>query len=249
MLNDCVLVMQTAERPPRSRTGLSPRAFVPKPIKRAARRLLRQWALHRALEPVIRLRPGEQPSLAALIALRQAWGNHGYAADVEFLSDVCRQAVRTEHPVLECGSGLSTVLLALLAGRRGIAIWTLEHDPHWLGETRRGLAQAGAPPARTCLAPLVPYHGFVWYAPPGMGTPPPAFGLVVCDGPPGQTPGGRYGLMPVMRERIRPGAVILLDDAERDSEITMLERWQKGWACSVRVTQTRFGTHALVRLP
>ena len=48
---------------------------------------------------------------------------------------------------------------------------------------------------------------------------------VVCDGPPSGTVGGRYGLVPVMREHLRPGCVILLDDAWREDERAVARRW------------------------
>ena len=52
------------------------------------------------------------------------------------------------------------------------------------------------------------------------------FALVVCDGPPADTVGGRYGLVPIMRDRLAPGCAILLDDAEREHERAIARRWQ-----------------------
>jgi hypothetical protein len=53
-----------------------------------------------------------------------------------------------------------------------------------------------------------------------------SFALVVCDGPPGSTKGGRFGLVPIMRERLEPGCVILLDDASREQELAIARRWE-----------------------
>jgi hypothetical protein len=55
---------------------------------------------------------------------------------------------------------------------------------------------------------------------------PDSFPLVVCDGPPGSTKGGRYGLVPIMREWLKPGCVILLDDAGREQERAIARRWE-----------------------
>jgi hypothetical protein len=55
---------------------------------------------------------------------------------------------------------------------------------------------------------------------------PGRFALVVCDGPPYDTKGGRYGLVPRMRERLQPGCVILLDDAYREQERAIARRWK-----------------------
>jgi hypothetical protein len=69
------------------------------------------------------------------------------------------------------------------------------------------------------------YHSFSWYDPP-LDQFPSEFKLVICDGPPGDTLGGRYGVTSVLGERLKSGAVILLDDANRPGELEILERWQ-----------------------
>ena len=48
----------------------------------------------------------------------------------------------------------------------------------------------------------------------------------IADGPPGNTKGGRYGLLPIMRSRLAPDVVILLDDAERPGEQRVLQQWK-----------------------
>jgi hypothetical protein len=148
-----------------------------------------------------------------------AWGNLGFVADVAYLSAVLGYAHESPGPILECGSGLTTVLLGLLEGR---PVWSLEHLRAWRRSVQVRLRLAGAR-ANVRLAPLRSYDSFVWYDVPGDL--PDEFGLVVCDGPPGGTPGGRYGLLPVAGKRLRPGTVVLLDDAER------AERWteEAGW--------------------
>jgi hypothetical protein len=73
--------------------------------------------------------------------------------------------------------------------------------------------------------PLKDYGDFCWYDAP-LESMPDSFSLVVCDGPPGGTKGGRYGLVPIMRERLQPGCVILLDDAGREQELAIARRWE-----------------------
>jgi hypothetical protein len=72
---------------------------------------------------------------------------------------------------------------------------------------------------------LKTYAGYAWYDPP-LARMPSAFSMVVCDGPPADTVGGRYGLVPVMRRRLAPGCVILLDDAVREHERAIARRWE-----------------------
>ena len=50
--------------------------------------------------------------------------------------------------------------------------------------------------------------------------------LLVVDGPPGLLrPQARYPALPVLRERLSPGASILLDDTHRADEREIVRRW------------------------
>jgi len=76
-----------------------------------------------------------------------------------------------------------------------------------------------------CVKPLKDYTGFSWYDPP-LESMPVSFALVICDGPPADTVGGRYGLVPIMRQRLKPSCIILLDDAVRDQDQEIAKRWE-----------------------
>jgi hypothetical protein len=43
--------------------------------------------------------------------------------------------------------------------------------------------------------------------------------------------GGRYGLAPVLKEKLHPDCVILLDDAERKDEQDIILRWSEELPC------------------
>src|SRR5262249_50220101 len=133
-------------------------------------------------------------------------------------------------PILECGSGLTTFLLAF-ASRH--TVWSLEHLGEWQRRIPSLLNWTGTS-ANLLLSPLQRYGSDDWYAiPAGM---PSNFRLVVCDGPPGSTLGGRYGLMPVLGHKLQDGATILLDDADRPEERSVLEQWEKeaGWGYVIK---------------
>ena len=153
------------------------------------------------------------------------WGNEEWSARAEFILAFLAEAWMAGGPILECGSGLSTLLLGLVAQRTGNRLVSLEHNPFWAGRIRAALAEHRIDRVEVCEAPLRSYGGFTWYRPPEECLPEGGFSLVVCDGPPGDTPGGRYGLLPVMRRRLRPGCVVLLDDAYRPEEQAILDRW------------------------
>ena len=219
--------------------------FVPRPVKHAVKEALRERRFRRALQSITKLSDREIPSRDLLIELQIGWGNEGFSAKYDYLEEVIKKASTTPGPILECGSGLTSILLGLIAGRRGVEIWSLEHIPEWHARLGTILQQHRIQGVHLCLAPLREYEGFSWYDPP-TATLPNNFSLVVCDGPPGSTLGGRYGLLPLLSNHLSSGALILLDDANRNGETETLNRWiaEKNVRVSVRNTPT--GAFALV---
>jgi hypothetical protein len=163
------------------------------------------------------------------------WGNKDWAAGDDYLQACIQEALRSSGPILECGSGLTTILLAGIAQATGNIVWSLEHDIQWGDKVGEAIAGYGITSSRLCVQRLRNYGEFSWYDPP-LHAMPDHFSLVVCDGPPGDTKGGRYGLLQVMRQKLEPGATILLDDAERDDESEIANRWatELGTSCRLR---------------
>ena len=225
--------------------GFGPvKKLMPAGVKRAARQALLDQTLRRAVRRVAALRPGETPSRGLLADLLTGWSNDGFAADLDYLEEVSRRAASVEGPVLECGSGLTTLLVGLLAGRRGFETWSLEHHPEWQARVAAAVEAHNVPRARVALAPLKSYGAFSWYDPP-LAEMPEAFRLVVCDGPPWTTPGGRYGLLPVMHGRLPAGSLVLLDDADRPDEQEALRRWSDEYGVTFEMRETGEGAYAL----
>lgn len=198
--------------------------LMPAGAKRKVKEFLARQALRRACQAIARLPEGAVPSREMLEELQRGWGNEGYAAKIEYLQEVARLAAASTRPILECGSGVTTLLVGLLAGRRGIAALSLEHIPAWgnrVSETAAGLGI----PVSVRHAPLKDYGAFEWYDIASLALP-EAFGLVICDGPPSATRGGRYGLLPVVDGRLARDGLILLDDADRPGETEALRKWK-----------------------
>jgi hypothetical protein len=176
------------------------------------------------------------------------------SANVEYLEEAIRLATQVEGPILECGSGLTTLMFGLLAKRRDVIIWTLEHLPEWHELMRKTLSAYGISNVRLCLAPLRDFGDFTWYDAPADQMP-LGFRLVVCDGPPGMSSpsvkkaaGARYGLLPVLGRHLAPSCVVLLDDAGREEEAGVIERWRQEY----RVRATVVGNDhrfSVIRLP
>lgn len=50
--------------------------------------------------------------------------------------------------------------------------------------------------------------------------------VLIVDGPPGLTGDwARYPAYPLLREKLRPGAIVLIDDAQRTDERSIVEAW------------------------
>jgi len=194
-------------------------------LKAKARELLNDYKLGHAVRAIRRLPAGQVPDRQTLIELVTGWSNDGFVARVDYLQEVARRAAATDGPILECGSGITTVLMGLLTQGRNTEVYSLEHHPEWHRKVESVLKRNGLANVHACFSPLRDYGDFDWYDPP-LENLPTKFSLVVCDGPPGSTKGGRYGLLPVMGSRLPTNSVILLDDTDRPEEQAIMDRWK-----------------------
>jgi hypothetical protein len=158
----------------------------------------------------------------AVESLLYGWGNE-WSLEEELITELWHRAWHTRGPVLECGSGLSTLLLGIAAERQDYEVFSLEHDASWHAKVSDAVRQLRLQKVRVIAAPLVLHNGYAWYDAPGDF--PPDFSLVLCYGPPAATMGGRYGLLAELRPSLAQDCVILLDDAERDGEQEVQVRW------------------------
>lgn len=222
------------------------RAKVPKWLKRPVKRALMSHQLTGAIRKIANLPEGQTPNRQLLSELLAGWGNQGYAANLEYFEEVAKLAVGAQQPVLECGSGATTFLLGLLCGRRGVEVWSLEHSAEWQERVRDVLTRNRISGVRVCFSPLIGYGDFDWYQAP-LTEMPDEFSFVVCDGPPGSTRGGRYGLLPVLGNRLPVGATILLDDTCRSSEAELIKRWGDEASFEVNLVETQGHGFAIMR--
>lgn len=208
------------------------KSLVPSRLKQRLRGM-RHGIRFRTAMKRFRRAPDEAIEDSALLReLVVSWGNSAWSADTDLLQEALRAAARAQGKVLECGSGLSTLLLGVVLQQRGLELWSLEHDATWFERMRDAIARQRLSGVRLRHAPLSDYGAFHWYgfAPEEVsGT----FSLVICDGPPGNTPGGRGGLLPVLRSCLAPDVRILVDDADRDSERDMAHRWAEALKAEV----------------
>lgn len=197
------------------------RSRMPAGIKRrvqvATRPVDRAWRRYLWRSEIARI--GRTPATRRRMQrLALGWANDVWGADPDYLMLIAEHAVRADGPILECGSGVSTLVAAAHASGE---VWALEHMPAWARRVQQSADGRGLR-VRVCRVDLVDYGGFDWYQLPDVL--PDRFGLVICDGPPADTRGGRFGLLPALGDRLA-GATILLDDAHRSGERSMVRRW------------------------
>jgi hypothetical protein len=189
---------------------------------RARHRAFVWWlAMHRLLRHPETAAALHSSVIAGLI---YGWGYEGTSALEEYLAACAQAAIAAKGAILECGSGLTTIVVGVIAQRFGKTLWSLEHIAPWGAMVEKNLQKYHVAGVHLHTHPLKEHGDFAWYDPP-LDAMPDSFSLIVCDGPPGGTHGGRYGLAPVMRERLGPGCVILLDDAKREGIRATAQRW------------------------
>jgi hypothetical protein len=169
--------------------------------------------------------------------LRWAWANPNSGA-VEYLVAIAKAAAASEGAVLECGSGLSTVVVGAISERTGNTVVSLENSHWWARHVRWSLKLARAQHVDYRVGELRSHGDFEWYDP---GTMVDDVALVICDGPPATSRGGRFGLVPVCSEHLAPNARIFLDDFDRLSERSIVQRWsdQFGWSLEREYRSTK----------
>ena len=154
------------------------------------------------------------------------WGNESWPAKEELLAAIAAHAWETEGTILECGCGLSTVLLALIARHKGQRVVSIEHIEDYAIAIRSTLSRFGLANTEILVSPLVAYGDYDWYELPEGTFLEQEISLVVCDGPPEATRGCRHGVLPLTLPFLRHGAVILLDDVYSGGA-SVLARWKR----------------------
>ena len=160
------------------------------------------------------------------------------------LVEVCNDIVLNDRGrIVELGSGISTVLLARLLGQLSASgerrLAAVEHDGRWARWVVSQLVREGVgdhvvvvdAPLRAALR----LRGWTWYdvAAVDAGLDAAIGGdvidLLVVDGPPAFAVGhslARHPALPMLRDRLAPGATVVLDDVERPGEQEVLRRWE-----------------------
>ena len=229
---------------------------VPKSLKRAVRQALldplqRQIGDRRLRQSIRAFRSNPAPDRDLIEQFRRAWGNESFSADVTYVNEVISRVRHCSAPVLECGSGLTTLAAAVVSEGRNLTVWSLEQDREWVDFVNHRLRKNNIRNVELRYAPLKDYGGFVWYDVEKIDLP-NYFELVLCDGPAVFEEWGdghaqwRYGVLPVLAEKGIGVGEILLDDATEPRAANLLLRWRQEFGMGHRLIQAADGDCAIV---
>lgn len=159
----------------------------------------------------------------------QDWAVHGDTA--AYLVRLI--GTRNPRKVVELGSGVSTLIIAaaLKKLQAGSLFYSIEHDCDFVHETQEALRRENLLElVNIVYAPLVNVQinekSYRWYQPSAFSDI-KDIDLLVIDGPPGHTDHtARYPALPLLRPRLSENAIVLLDDANRQWEREILNRWR-----------------------
>lgn len=165
------------------------------------------------------------------------WGNMGFSSEHLLAKAVIHYINHCIGPVLECGSGLSTIIMGIVAIKKNIKVYSLEHHQDWHRKISSFLAKERLNNSILYYTPLKSYESYDWYDIHDINLP-KDFDLILCDGPPGQTRGGRFGLVPQLNEKIKKNAIILVDDYSRSQEKDTVEKWKTHYQYTILEDQS-----------
>jgi predicted O-methyltransferase YrrM len=176
-----------------------------------------------------RVREGTETEADYNEAFRYCGNN--YAVDAGVLAILTSVARKCRGPILETGSGLSSVFMAASTPEN---VYSLEHLDHYAAQTLAWAEEAGVSNVGICCAPLKDF----WYDVEKFNLP-NKFALGFCDGPP-RLYGTRMRFFDVFAERC---SVIVVDDIKTDHNYA---KAVQAWAESHGRTMTLLGRAALL---
>lgn len=220
------------------------RTLVPRSLRQGLRKRHRQRVLRRSLRRLRQQAADGAIGRELVEALRYGYGNRGWSAEYEYLEEIIRRVRTTDGPILECGCGLTTLLVLAVLGEDAGRLLALEHNAGWAERVAQRCAEHGLPADRVLHAPLRDYGGYAWYGVDGARLP-RDIQLVICDGPPSDTKGGRTGLLPQLHERFAQDCIILVDDMGRAADRDMVASWvgEYGGAVEVLGAEKPYGVY------
>lgn len=150
-----------------------------------------------------------------LVSEAMRFVDNPYGALEDVLMPCIVKARQSDGPILETGSGLTTILMA--AANPDQTVFCIEHDQLYAHKLKELAFLSGVSNIAICSAPIV--DG--WYDLKELEGLPDHFGLGLCDGPP-RTLASRMGFFEHYADKC---ATIIVDDIEDAGYLKALREW------------------------
>ena len=157
--------------------------------------------------------------------------NPGWQLSSQAMQEVVRHVLLNQPKVIvECGSGASTMWIGRALRRVGEGrLISLENSADWVAIVTGMLQHEGLSSVEVRHAPMEPIKVALeeqpWYSASALADV-EEIDLLLVDGPPGRTSKlARYPAVPALRDKLRAGATVMLDDCHRRDEKETLRRW------------------------
>ncbi len=185
------------------------------------------------------MKPAELPTSYQSVCQRLGLGRDlpvtkDWSATPEFLAIIAEHCLSVSPDVIvECSSGATTLVLAQccrLSGNSG-HVFSLENGLQYADRTRQNLEDFSLQAYASVIhAPLVDTRAgddtFQWYQTDELKQQVSGIDCLVIDGPPGFIQKqSRYPALPALFSLLAEDAVIFLDDAAREDEKQLVQRW------------------------
>lgn len=171
-------------------------------------------------------------SLKVFTALKENSPSPAFAAPARVLKATWDMACSANGPILECGSGISTLVIgiALMQQKSPHSVYTLESDLNWVKRVGQWLQRYSVENVVLNYCPLVPHARGNWYdADPNSL---PDFDGVFVDGPPRALNqvaiSERSVLWDVLGARIAQARTWIIDDASTPHEKRVVQQYTGG---------------------
>lgn len=178
-----------------------------------------EWKAKQFKEAIEKLKAGN-PSESDFITLFEAWGN-AFAASPSLLAACYWLAKEKKGSVLEAGSGLTTLVMAL--ANPELTIHCLEHEIIWATKIKNEMRALGLNNIVMHLVDFKPYQSGKFYDTSSL--PKENFSIALLDGPPRKL-GSRSVFFECLGEQITD-AVVLMDDADNDADVIPIQEWAR----------------------
>ena len=156
-----------------------------------------------------------------------------WAVSPDALLYLLRTAIQHQaRSIVECGSGVSTIILAKYAKENGEGhVFSLDHDEVYAEKTRQMLRLHSLDSFATVItAPLaettVDNKTYTWYSVHALAALPTEIDMIFVDGPP--APEGsfnRYPALQMLESRMHAECRIVMDDIIRKDELEISKLW------------------------